>query len=227
MKPPKAFLFDLNGTMIDDMEYHTKAWYSILNNDLGANLSWEEVKKEMYGKNIELLLRVFGPEHFSPEEMDRLSVEKEKRYQAAFRPKLKLIQGLDAFLEKAHAHHIHKAIGSAAIPMNIDFVLDGLNLRHYFAAIVSADDVAHSKPDPETFLKAARMLEVAPAECLVFEDAPKGVEAAANADMPAVVLTTMHRKEEFAAYNNIIAFVKDYTDPVLQSLWQETPVQST
>jgi beta-phosphoglucomutase-like phosphatase (HAD superfamily) len=119
------------------------------------------------------------------------------------------------------------AIGSAAIPMNIDFVLDGLNLRHYFAAIVSADDVARSKPDPETFLKAARLLEVPPAECLVFEDAPKGVEAAANAGMPAVVLTTMHEKEEFAPYSNIIAFVKDYTDPVLQSLLQETPAQST
>jgi beta-phosphoglucomutase family hydrolase len=227
MNTPKAFLFDLNGTMIDDMEYHTKAWYTILNNDLGADLSWEEVKREMYGKNVELLVRVFGPERFSAEEMDRLSVEKEKRYQAAFRPQLKLINGLDAFLEKAHAHHIHMAIGSAAIPMNIDFVLDGLNLRHYFAAIVSADDVARSKPDPETFLKAARLLEVPPAECLVFEDAPKGVEAAANAGMPAVVLTTMHEKEEFAPYSNIIAFVKDYTDPVLQALWQKTPAQST
>jgi HAD superfamily hydrolase (TIGR01509 family) len=180
----------------------------------------------MYGKNVELLVRVFGPERFSAEEMDRLSVEKEMRYQAAFRPQLKLINGLDAFLERAHTHNIRMAIGSAAIPMNIDFVLDGLNLRHYFATIVSADDVARSKPDPETFLKAARLLEVPPAECLVFEDAPKGVEAAANAGMPAVVLTTMHEKEEFAAYNNIVAFVKDYTDPVLQSLLQETPAQS-
>jgi beta-phosphoglucomutase-like phosphatase (HAD superfamily) len=94
MKPPKAFLFDLNGTMIDDMEYHTKAWYTILNNDLGAALSWEEVKREMYGKNIELLVRVFGPDRFSAEEMDRLSVEKEKRYQAAFLPQLKLLNGL-------------------------------------------------------------------------------------------------------------------------------------
>ncbi len=56
----KAFLFDLNGTMIDDMEFHGKAWFDILNNDLGANLSWEAVKKEMYGKNPELLERVFG-----------------------------------------------------------------------------------------------------------------------------------------------------------------------
>ena len=66
---PKAFLFDLNGTMVDDMEYHVKAWYGILNDDLKANLSWEDVRSQMYGKNTELFTRVFGEGHFSNEEM--------------------------------------------------------------------------------------------------------------------------------------------------------------
>ena len=61
----KAFLFDLNGTIIDDMEFHARAWYNILVNQLGANLTWEEVKKEMYGKNEELLIRIFGKDHFT------------------------------------------------------------------------------------------------------------------------------------------------------------------
>ncbi|MBO9202717.1 MULTISPECIES: HAD family hydrolase [Niastella] len=207
----KAFLFDMNGTMIDDMQFHLKAWYHILNDDLGANLGWEETKSHMYGKNSELLIRIFGEDRFSPEEMERLSIEKEKRYQQEFKPHLKLIPGLQQFLEKAHALHIPMAIGSAAIPFNIDFVLDNLNIRHYFKAIVSADDVATSKPHPETFLKCAQLLGVDPASCLVFEDAPKGVEAAQNAGMPAVVLTTMHEQEEFAVYNNIITYTKDYT----------------
>nr|GFD38095.1 hypothetical protein [Tanacetum cinerariifolium] len=69
-----------------------------------------------------------------------------------------------------------------AIPFNIDFVVDGLDLRPYFSTIVSADDVTLSKPHPETFLKAAQLLGVAPADCLVFEDVPKGVEAAARAE---------------------------------------------
>ena len=98
------------------------------------------------------------------------------------------------------------------IPFNVDFVLDNLDLRRYFKAIVSADDVRHSKPDPETFLKAAQLLNLKPGECVVFEDAPKGVEAAANAGMAAVVLTTMHGSEEFLQYNNVLGFVKDYTD---------------
>jgi beta-phosphoglucomutase family hydrolase len=207
----KAFLFDLNGTMIDDMQFHLKAWYHILNDDLGANLSWEETKSHMYGKNSELLIRVFGKDRFSREEMDRLSVEKEKRYQQEYKPHLQLIPGLYQFLEKAHALNIPMAIGSAAIMFNIDFVLDNLNIRHYFKAIVSADDVHTSKPHPETFLKAAELVGIDPGNCLVFEDAPKGVEAAQNAGMPTVVLTTMHEKEEFAAYNNIIQYIRDYT----------------
>ena len=90
------------------------------------------------------------------------------------------------------------AIGSAAIPFNIDFVLDHLDIRKYFSAIVSADDVKISKPDPETFLRAADLLNVKPSDCLVFEDAPKGVEAARRAGMNCVVLTTMHNRNEFS-----------------------------
>ncbi len=220
----KAILFDLNGTMIDDMEYHTKAWYGILNNDLKANLSWEEVKKEMYGKNVELLIRVFGKDRFTMDEMNELSFEKERRYQKEFFPQLKLIKGLDAFLKAASVRKIKMAIASAAIPFNVDFVLDNLHIRELFGAVVSAADVETSKPHPETFLKAAAILQTDPKDCIVFEDAPKGVEAALNAGMPAVVLTTMHHKEEFAQYPNIVAFVEDYTDPFFKELLsQKTP----
>jgi beta-phosphoglucomutase len=215
----KAFLFDLNGTMIDDMGYHTKAWFSILNNDLSAGLSWEEVKSHMYGKNEELLVRVFGPDHFSKEEMKALSVEKEKRYQQEYIAHLKLIPGLDKILKDAADAGIQMAIGSAAITFNIDFVVNNLNIRNYFNAIVSADDVAFSKPDPETFTKAATLLDVDPKDCLVFEDAPKGVEAALRAGMDVLVITTMHEKEEFSAYPNIIGFIKDYNDPFVEKLY--------
>jgi beta-phosphoglucomutase len=206
----KAFLFDLNGTMIDDMEYHAKAWSDILNNDLKAGLSYEEVKAQMYGKNDELLVRIFGKDYFLPEQIEELSIEKERRYQRAYRPNLKLIAGLQQFLEEAKEQGIKMAIGSAAIPFNIDFVLDNLGIREYFVAIVSADDVTISKPDPETYLKCAEELGVPPEHCLVFEDAPKGVEAAQSAGMNAVVLTTMHETDEFEQYENVVAFIDDY-----------------
>jgi HAD superfamily hydrolase (TIGR01509 family) len=216
---PKAFLFDLNGTMINDMAFHNHAWHNILTQDLGASISFDAVKKQMYGKNQDLLERVFGVGHFSQEQIDQISIEKEHRYQAAYKKHLTLIAGLGNFLEKAKQSGIQMAIGSAAIPFNINFVLDNLNIRSYFKTIVSAEDVVNSKPDPETFTKGAEILGVAAGECIVFEDAPKGVEAAQNAGMKCVALTTMHTKEEFSAYHNIIAFIEDYTDPVIQDLF--------
>lgn len=215
---PKALLFDLNGTIIDDMEYHTKAWRHLFNNDLGADMSWEDTKKEMYGKNQEVLVRVFGPERFTQAEMDELSIEKERRYQKEFFPHLALLPGLAELLENAYQKNIPMAIGSAAIPFNIDFVLDNLNIRHYFKAIVSADDVKLSKPNPETFLSAAALLQANPSDCIVFEDTPKGAETSLNAGMKCIVLTTTHQQNEFDYLDNILHFSPDYTGEYFKSL---------
>ncbi|MEJ2880055.1 HAD family hydrolase [Pedobacter sp. GR22-6] len=219
MRKPEAFIFDLNGTMIDDMEYHAIAWSTVLNDDLKAGLTYDQVKLQMYGKNSELLDRVFGKSHFTPEQVEEISMAKERRYQKDYLEHMKLIEGLSDFFERAVKGNVRMAIGSAAIPFNINYILDNLKVRDYFAAIVSADDVVISKPDPETFLKAASLLAVDPAACIVFEDAPKGVEAAQNAGMQAVVLTTMHEKEDFSQYTNVLAFVSDYNDPQLAVLF--------
>ncbi len=203
-----AFLFDLNGTMVKDMDYHIAAWQRIVN-DLNGGFSFEQMKAECYGKNEEIVERIF-PGKFLPDERQELGFKKEEQYKREYQPHLKLIEGLEGFLQEASHQGIKMAVGSAAIMPNIDFVLDGLNIRHYFEAIVSADDVVESKPNAETFLKCARQLHVLPNDCIVFEDAPKGVEAAANAGMYCVVLTTMHKKCEFSAYKNILCFTPNY-----------------
>ncbi|HSC52429.1 MAG TPA: HAD family phosphatase [Phnomibacter sp.] len=210
MSSKKAFLFDLNGTMVDDMRYHVVAWHDILNS-LGAGLSMEQVNKECYGKNDELLERIF-PGRFSVAEKTSMSYAKEEAYQKAFRPHLKLIEGLGEYLEAAKQQGIRMAIGSAAIMFNIDFVIDNLHIRHYFDAIVSADDVVISKPHPETYLKCAEALNAKPADCLVFEDSPKGVESAKNAGMQSIVLLGMHTTMDFLDYNNVIYFGNNYID---------------
>jgi HAD superfamily hydrolase (TIGR01509 family) len=204
----KAFLFDLNGTMINDLSYHVNAWYRILN-ELGANISKERAKAECYGKNQELLERVL-PGRFSEEEKNKISLEKERQYQKEFSPNLKLINGLELFLKKSKKAGTGMAIGSAAIQSNIDFVLDGLGIRKYFDAIVSADDVMLSKPDPETYIACADKLGMAARDCLVFEDAPQGAESARNAGMDCVIITTSYKREKFRNYNNIIHFIEDY-----------------
>ncbi len=213
----KAFLFDLNGTMIDDMQYHIRAWHRILNS-LGATISLERMKEECYGTNNELLERIF-PGRFTTEEKNRMSFEKEKEYQQEFRPHLRLIEGLDDFLMQSYSSGIKMAIGSAAIMFNIDFVLDNLGIRKYFNALVSADDVSHSKPHPETYLKCAEKLNVDTADCLVFEDAPKGAESAFNAGMKSLVITTLHTEEEFSGFSNIEMFINNYQYSSLERLF--------
>jgi beta-phosphoglucomutase-like phosphatase (HAD superfamily) len=110
------------------------------------------------------------------------------------------------------------AIGSAAIMFNIDFVLDELGIRGYFEALVSADNVRESKPSPETWLLCAQNLGVDPKSCLVFEDSLKGVESALNAGMDCVVITTMHQRDEFKQYPNIVSFIDDFNDEALTKL---------
>ena len=208
----KAFIFDMNGTMIDDMGFHLNIWDSIINGELKGGLTRDEVSAHMYGKNEEVLHRIFGKERLTDAEMQELSMRKEDMYQEAYKPHLKLIAGLQDFLEKAHTQHIPMAIGTAAINYNVEFVVDNLHLRPYFKSIVTADDVHESKPHPETFLKAAAAVGVDPKDCIVFEDAPKGVEAAQNAGMQSVVITTMHQAADFSKYNNVLLFISDYND---------------
>lgn len=219
-----AFLFDLNGTMIDDMPFHIRAWHRIVNG-MGANISMERAKAECYGKNHDFIERIF-PGKYSYAEKDRMSLEKEKGYQQEYSQHLKLIGGLEDFLHEAKSAGIKTAIGSAAIRFNIDFVLDGLGLHHLIDAVVSADDVQDSKPHPETFLKCADALNVQPADCLVFEDTPKGVETALRAGMDCIVICTLHQPEEFAQYGNIIGFIDNYQNPQLTNLpWQKERAQ--
>ena len=205
----KAFIFDLNGTMIDDMPFHIKVWQEKVN-QLGANLSYHETQLQCYGKNDELLERVF-PNRFTVEEKNKLSLEKEQIYYQEYKPHMRLLPGLQNILDQAKDHGIKMAIGSAAIMKNINFILDNLNLHSYFEAIVSADDVKISKPHPETFLKAAQLLHTKPEDCLVFEDSPKGIEAAEKANINGFVLTTMHPKEDFKTYKNVIGCAADFT----------------
>jgi beta-phosphoglucomutase len=212
-----AFIFDMNGTMINDMHYHEQAWYHVLVNQLKAPLTVEQVRHQIYGTSAEMFERVFGKDHFTKEMIDTISQEKEDRYRKEFLPHLKLIEGLDVFLNKAQAGNIPMAIGTAAPLPNIDFVVDNLNLRSYFPVIIGPDDVAKSKPDPEVFLKAAHQLGIAPEKCVVFEDAPKGIEAASRAGMKAVGITSYHTAAELQR-ENVLFMIEDYNNAALLQL---------
>lgn len=213
----KAIIFDLNGTMINDMHYHEVAWHDVFVNQLKAPLTFEQVRAQLYGRSDEIFNRIFGEGKFTMDEINTITNKKEEKYRDEFLPHLKLINGLDVFLRNVKSNRTPLAIGTAAPILNVDFVLDNLDLRHYFPIIVGPDDVAESKPHPEVFLKAASQLNMLPQDCLVFEDSPKGIEAAARAGMKAIGITSYHTPDELKN-KNVLFTIEDYTDRKLEQL---------
>jgi len=188
--------------------------------ELGSPLKGPELFKELYGKNTEVLDRIFGPERFSDTQKQNISRRKDAYFREFYAPHLRLMKGLNHFLSGSHEQNILLAIGTAGLVENIDFALGALKIRNLFSAIVTEADVQNSKPDPETFLRAAEALGVDPSQAIVFEDVPKGVEAAANAGMKAVVILTSHKASDFSRYKNVIKIVKDYTELRPEALFQ-------
>ncbi len=204
-----ALIFDMDGTMVDNMMVHHRAWQQKLA-EIGLNLTLEEVIANCHGKNDEILQRLFG-EKYNFEERDRISYEKEAVYREVFLKDLKLIDGLNDMLKTAFKMGIPMGIGTAARPENVDYVLDNLNIRHYFKAIVTSADVDKGKPDPSVFFMVADILGVKYSNCLVFEDSPTGAKTAVNAGMKAIILTTTHKAEEFSEFSSVLKCLPDYT----------------
>src|SRR3954468_2170906 len=105
MQKRKAFLFDMDGTMFDNMQYHLEAWQQMVH-ELGSDLQGEKLFRQLYGKNTEVLDRIFGNERFSEEEKQKISVRKDQYFRHRYRPHLKLIKGLNHFLQVAGDENI-------------------------------------------------------------------------------------------------------------------------
>ncbi len=214
----KGIIFDMDGTMVDNMMVHHRAWQHKLR-DLGLDMSIEEVKEKIHGINEEILERIFG-DRFNPEERRQIAWEKEATYREIFLPELRLIDGLPAFLDHIRHMGIPMAIGTAAPPENAEFVVKHLELSDYFSGVFHAQSVSKGKPDPEIFEKAAASMDLPAADCLIFEDSVTGAEAAHRAGARSVIVTTTHAREEFAKYDNILRFIDHYEGLSLNDLYQ-------
>jgi len=210
MKKYQGAIFDMDGTMVDNMMVHHRAWQASLKK-LGTDWPIEKVMQEVHGVNEEILHRIYG-DRFTRKERLAISAEKEKAYRDIFLPELKLVDGLKKYLDTLEAAKIPMAIGTAAPPENANFLLDNLPIRKYFKAIFHAGDVKKGKPDPAVFLLGTAALKLDPAQCIVFEDSITGAAAAKNAGCAAIIVTTTHQEEEFAEFDHILKFVKDFSD---------------
>jgi len=197
--PAQALLFDLDGTLVDNMMVHHRAWQRKLK-ELGLDYSLDRVKEEIHGVNLEILERLFG-DRFTPEERKQIAWDKETAYRDIFAADFKanIVPGALDFIKQAHATGIPMAIGTAGPKENAAFVVENLGIGHLMGHLVHSGMVSKGKPDPEVFRQGADALGVNLKDCIIFEDSVTGAEAANNAGCPVVVLTTTHDEPEFTA----------------------------
>ena len=205
----RAFIFDMDGTLVDNMRFHTEAWGKMLAEN-GVRMNAHDFLVKTAGKtNREILPTVFG--EISDERIAELGARKESLYQELFLPVRKPIEGVVEFLEEARKLGVKMAVATAAPVANMEFILDGLDLRRFFSAITTAADIENGKPDPEIFLKSAEKLQVEPRNCLVFEDAVGGFEAAHAAGMKSIGIATVNSIEDILKLESVVEAHADFT----------------
>lgn len=187
---PRAAIFDMDGTLVDNMRFHVQAW-GVMSRSLGLDTPLERFEREFAGyRNEELLTALLG-RPVPPDELARLEERKEAHYRELYTPHLEAIPGTRELLQRLRGAGVGLAVASSAPLANRAFVLDGLQLRPFFSHVVGAEDVRRGKPAPDIFLAAAHALGVEPSHCVVFEDAINGIRAARAAGMIAVGVTTL------------------------------------
>ncbi|WP_426750989.1 HAD family hydrolase [Myxococcus sp. Y35] len=189
LAPLRAVVFDMDGTLVDNMRFHNEAWVSFARK-LGLPLTAEDFQSRYAGKKNEEIIPELLGRPVAPDELTRIAEEKESHYRNLYRPHLQLHRGAEAFIQRLRDARVPAAIATAAPQGNRELVLDGLGIRPLFASIVGAEQVTRGKPAPDIFLAAAKALGVEPTACLAFEDAVLGVTSAREAGMTVVGLTT-------------------------------------
>jgi beta-phosphoglucomutase len=187
MSTIKACIFDLDGVIVDTAVYHYKAWKRLAD-ELGIDFTEhdnERLKGVSRVRSLEIILEL-GHVTKTPEEQQALATRKNDWYVEMINrmTPAEILPGAKEFLETCRAAGIKTALGSAS--KNSSTILNKIGLSRLFDTIVDGNHVSKAKPDPEVFLKGAEALGVTPAECVVFEDAIAGVEAAINGGMKVV-----------------------------------------
>ena len=205
----KAFIFDIDGTIIDSMPYHARSWDIFLDRHGKRGAGGDFFRRTAGRTGIEVMREFFGP--LTDEEAHALTREKEAIYRELFAPVFCEIAGFTVFARAAKAAGVRLACATAGDPDNIRFAVAGLGLDGFFDAAVGAHDVARGKPEPDLFLLAAQRVGIVPAQCLVFEDAPLGIEGARRAGMRAVAIASTVPPDELGAPRHVLARAQDFT----------------
>lgn len=193
MNQTLGFLFDNDGVLIDSQEFHWRAWQELMQKKNNFFLD-EKTFLATFGKRNDLILRpIFS--QASDKEIDDIAKEKEAIFRSLIKGNIKLLPGMENFLEQLKEKKVPRIIASSTPIANLKLFLSDTILGKYFDHFVSAEEVAHGKPYPDVFLEGAKRINLKPEKCIVIEDAPVGIEAGKRAGCFVIALETTHSKE--------------------------------
>ena len=205
----KGLLFDMDGTLVDNLAYHFMAFDAYAEREGFTLLEPVSLKiNGMHSNDIFPLL--LGNEVVSQYGLDRLNREKEEVYRDMYRPKIAPIAGVIELLKEAKKAGVKCAIGSSGCRENVEMIIEGLGIAELIDGSISGSDVTHGKPHPEIFTKAHEALGLKAEECVVVEDAANGILAGVAAGCKSIAITTTATAEVLSEAGALLC-VKDYS----------------
>ena len=197
----KAFIWDMDGVIVDSGEPHFQSWHEAFAMR-GVSYTREHFH-DFFGTRDDLIIkRMLGD--VSAEDIREIEDWKEARYRELVNGNVKVLPGVMPLLKVMKSRGFKVALGTSAPLENVHAVAADIGLDEYFDAVVHGREVGEGKPSPEIYLTAAERLGADPADCIVFEDSPHGVEAARKAGMKCVAITNSHPAEELSAATRVV-----------------------
>ncbi len=204
----KGIIFDMDGVVVDNHQYHFKAWMAFAEK-YKFELNGQIYRDNFNGKtNADLFKMIFGDIPVS--QVKSYADEKEGLYKKLYAEHIRAHTGLIDFLDYLKKQKIKIALGTSAPTENVDFTLDNLRLRSYFEVIVDGPQVERGKPDPQVYQLCAMRMGLDPKFCVVFEDSLAGLESGERAGCKIVGVATSHEAYELKVKTEHI--IHDFTE---------------
>lgn len=194
MKNIKAIIFDMDGTLVDNIPYHKQAWILFLQK-YGFKMDTNSFNAQNHGTIDEMIVRFFG-KNLSEKTIKELGKEKEKTYRSLYKPYIKEVTGLKFFLQDLEKKQIKIMLATMGDKDNINFILESLNIMSSFSSITGGNEITKGKPDPEIYNSVLSKNNLKNNECIAIEDSIGGIQSALDAGLQVIGITTTHTKSE-------------------------------
>lgn len=222
---PFGFLFDNDGVLIDSSHFHWQAWQLLMREEPDLKME-QKYFIHTFGKRNDLILQELIPQA-SEEVRRRWAKRKEELFRQLVRGKIQLLPGMENFLKEVKKANIARIIASSTPLENLELYIESTVLGHYFEQYLSAEQLAHGKPFPDIFLAASKALGLPSKDCIVFEDAPSGIQAGKAAGCFVVALATTHAKEQLDGYDMLFQSPHDLNLPAILQAFNKWRHQET